>query len=330
MPNLTEKLLRKKLSIWVSLWHTRVMLTYYFRSTKDSALTTRGDIKPGTWVHAERPTEQEMRVLVEECGLEEGLVQDALDFYEVPRLEEEGDVVYLYTRFPATVDGTLGTAPILIAITKKTVISVTGTPTPFLQPYRESKVTILTTQRPKLFLHIIQGVIKSFERHLIAIRKEVQRNRVAIDTISNKDIVRLVSLESTLNDFVSGLTPTYTALHTVLSGKKLALHEEDKDMVEDLELQSKQVIESAKANLKTIQNIRSAYTAIMSNNLNDVIKLLTALTIILTIPTILGSLYGMNVPLPFSDSPHAFFAITLGTTLLMAIAALIFSRKDWM
>ena len=306
------------------------MLTYYFRSAKERTLTTRKDVKPGTWVHAENPTEAEVQTLVTDLGLEEGLVQDALDFYEVPRFEQEDGTVYFYTRFPATIDSSLGTAPILIAVTKKAVITISKQPAPFLRAYHEGAVDLLTTQRTKLFLHLVQAVTKSFERHLVTIRKEVQRNKVRLDTISNKDIVRLVSLESTLNDFVSALTPTYTALHTVLSGKHLSLHEDDKDMVEDIELQSKQVIESAKNNLKTIQNIRSAYTAIMSNNLNDVIKLLTALTIILTIPTILGSLYGMNVPLPFGDSPYAFFTITIGATLLMTMSALFFSHRKWM
>lgn len=306
------------------------MLTYYFRSAKEPSIIIREDIKPGTWVHAENPTAEEVRTLIEKIGLEEGLVQDALDFYEVPRFEKEDGVVYLYTRFPATVDGSLGTIPILIAITNSAVVTISTRSVPFLKQYIDGNIPLLTTQRTKLFLHLVQGGAKSFERHLTAIRKEVQRNKVSIDTISNKDIVRLVLLESTLNDFVGALTPTYTALHTILAGKHLTFHEDDKDMVEDLELQSKQVIESAKSNLKTIQNIRSAYTAIMSNNLNDVIKLLTALTIVLTIPTILGSLYGMNVPIPFSESTHAFFGITMTAVVLMGVAALLFSKKGWM
>jgi magnesium transporter len=306
------------------------MLTYYFRSTKEPSLTQREKLKPGTWVHAENPTEAEVHTLIHDIGLEEGLVHDALDFYEVPRFESEEGIVYFYTRFPATIDGTVTTAPILIAVTKQAVVSITKKPASFLQPYEQGAIDLLTTQRTKLFLHLIQGVNKSYEKHLVSIRKEVRRNRVCLDTISNKDIVRLVSLESTLNDFVSGLTPTHAALHTVLSGKHLVLHEDDKDIVEDLELQNKQVVESAKNNLKTIQNIRSAYTAIMSNNLNDIIKLLTALTIVLTIPTIIGSFYGMNIPLPFHDSPHTFFVITMSTILAMAIALIIFSRKKWM
>jgi len=116
----------------------------------------------------------------------------------------------------------------------------------------------------------------------------------------------------------------------VLTQGHLELYEDDRDLVEDIQLENQQIVESAKANLKTIQNIRSSYTAIVTNNLNGVIKLLTSLTIILTIPTILGSLYGMNVPLPFSESPHAFSTIALVAAVAMGAAAFFFSRRNWM
>jgi len=248
----------------------------------------------------------------------------------VPRFETWEGVSYLYTRFPHEMDKELGTAPILLAVTPSAVVTVSRAHPAFLNVYIDNKQSLYTTQRTKLFLHLMEAINASYRKNLIAIRREVQRNRVNLNKIHNSDIVKLVTFETTLNDFLSALTPTYTALRTILSGKHLDLYEDDQDLVEDIQLENQQIVESAKANLKTIQNIRSSYTAIVTNNLNSVIKLLTALTIILTIPTILGSLFGMNVLIPFADTPHAFFGITLVAGLGMALAAYIFAKRDWM
>lgn len=305
------------------------MITYYFRSKKEEVLEVREDVRPGTWVHAENPSDKELDRLAETLGLDRGLLGDAVDFYEVPRFEDEVGVAYFYTRFPHEHDGEIGTAPILIAVTPTAVLTVSRQHPAFLNNYLDGKTVLYTTQRTKLFLHLVQAVNDAYRRTLVTIRKNVQKSRVNLRNIKNADIVRLVNFETTLNDFLAALTPTHTALRTVLTQGHLELFEYDRDLAEDIQLENQQIVESAKANLKTIQNIRSSYTAIVTNNLNSVIKLLTSFTIILTIPTVLGSLYGMNVPLPFASSPYAFLGIVLAATLLMGVAALLFSKRDW-
>jgi len=306
------------------------MITYYFRSKKEEALVIQDNIRPGTWVHVEDPTTEELDVLVHTCELDRDLLTDALDLHEVPRTERSGDSTYFFTRFPYDGPNELETAPVLIAVTPTMVVTVTKVPPDFLRAYTAGKNELYTTQRAKLFLHLVEAINTAYRRELITIRREVQRSRVHLSRIHNKDIVQLVTLEQTLNGYVGALTPTFVALKTVLTSGQLDLHEDDKDLIEDIQLENQQIVESAKNNLKTIQNIRSSYTAIVTNNLNSVIKLLTSITIILTIPTILGSLYGMNVPLPFAESPYAFFGIALATVILMGAAAFVFSRRDWM
>lgn len=306
------------------------MITYYFRSVKEEGLQTLTEPKPGTWVHVENPTDEELEVLSSKFGLDSDLLRDAVDFYEVPRFEYEDNIVYLYTRFPHETDGEIGTAPMLLAVTENAVVSVSREHPTFLNKYLEGKTVLYTTQRTKLFLQLMGGVHSWYKGHLIGIRREVQRSRVNLRDIKNRDIVRLVALEGTLNDFLSALVPTQAALGTILSGKHLTRYEEDLDMIEDIQLENAQLVESAKANLKTMQNIRSAYTAIVTNNLNQVIKFLTSLTIILTLPTLVGSLYGMNVPLPLAEYRHAFIAILTITLGGMAVVTYFFRRKEWL
>lgn len=106
--------------------------------------------------------------------------------------------------------------------------------------------------------------------------------------------------------------------------------EDEIDLVEDLALENAQNMEIAKDNIRTIVNVRESYSTILTNNLNNVIKLFTSLTVILTIPTILGSFFGMNVALPLADHPYAFYEIIIVCLILMLILVVIFIKRDWL
>jgi len=100
-------------------------------------------------------------------------------------------------------------------------------------------------------------------------------------------------------------------------------------LIDDLRIDNDQVVDSARILLKTIQNIRNASEAILANNLNNRIKTLTVLTILLTIPTVISSLYGMNVPLPFADNPYAFLIVIGVVGLAVSFMVWYFKKNDW-
>ena len=309
------------------------MITYYFRSVKESQLQKIKDARPGTWVHVENPTSDELDKISEKFNLERDLLQDATDIHEVPRFENENEISYFFTRFPhktTTDEIDLSTSTILIIVTKTAVITISNEHPTIFDNYINNKIPIFTTQRTKLFLMLISANNKGYHKELVSIGREIQKSKVNIHKIKNKDIVNLVGIESRLNEFINALASSITAIKDVLSGRYLRLYEDDEDIIEDIQLEKYQQLESAKTNLKTIQNIRNAYTTITTNNLNSVIKLLTSLTIILTVPTIISSMYGMNVMLPYSNSPHAFLAISLFSVFAMTTRAFIFIKRDWM
>jgi magnesium transporter len=306
------------------------MITKYFRSVKESRLEKVDEVRPGTWVHVEQPTDTELDVLAKDLALERHLLTDAVDFYEVPRFESEAGVAYFFTRFPHRTDEDAETAPILLAITPTAVVSVSREHPSFVDTYLEGNAPLFTTQRTKLFLFLISAINTAYQQRITTIRREVQRGKVNLRKIRENDVVHLVALESSLNEFISALGSSSAALRTILSGNHLQLYEEDRDMIEDIQLENQQLLESAKASLKTIQNIRSAYTVIITNNLNQVIKLLTSITVILTIPTIVASLGGMNVPIPFQTSPHAFTFVIGIIVITMGAVWYVFSRQEWL
>jgi magnesium transporter len=152
---------------------------------------------------------------------------------------------------------------------------------------------------------------------------------VRLQSIGTKEIERLVNYETTLNSMVDALIPTNTWLHQVTTGSFMQLYKEDVETMEDLVIANSQVVNSARSVLKTIQNIRSASEAIMTSRLNNALRILTVLTILLTVPLVLASLYGMNVPLPFQEGQYTFYFIILLNFAILGILAVVFKKNDW-
>jgi magnesium transporter len=307
------------------------MITYYYRSIKDTELKEIGEFRSGVWVHVESPTDIELEQLAEQLKLDLSILEDAKDFFEVPRLERSEGIVYFFTRYPyneQTED--IDTAPLLIVMGESFLLTVALRPVPQLDVILSSKIEIHTTQKTKLFIQVMEIITRSFERQLIGLRRAVHRDRVQLRKIGNKEILRFVNYEQRLNDMVAALLPTNVALQQVMNGHYFQIFEDDRELMEDLRIDNMQAVDSARTLLKTIQNVRTASEAILANNLNDRIKTLTVLTILLTVPTIVSSMFGMNVPLPFADQPHAFVLVVFIVIGLVGVGLWYFKKHEWL
>lgn len=308
------------------------MLTIYHKGKDSRDLEHRKitTISAGCWVHVEQPTASELRRLAEELELDEGLLADATDPYEVPRVEQEDDTTYVFTRVPYQDNGDVRTTPVVVIMAKDVLVTITQRDLAMWQRFFTTRIDFLTTQRTKLFFLIFREINLTYQRFLTQIGKSVRQTTVRLEQISNSDIVQFVRFEQSLNDFMSALVPTKNLLLRVASGRFFALHEEDQDLIEDLSLSNGQLIEACSANLKTITNVRGAYSNIMTNNLNHTITLLTVLTIVLTVPTMIASFFGMNVKLPFGlDHGGAFWWIIGISLILSGVLLWGFRNRKW-
>jgi magnesium transporter len=306
------------------------MITYYFRTVKDEQMKEISDPRTGVWVHVINPSEEELATLVQMFSLHEDIVKDATDMYEVPRLERANGATYFFTRYPLrdqVPDN--ATAPLLIVVGESFVVTIAVREVPQFRKLIAGEVPAYTTQKAKLFIEIMSILTRSFDQELVRLRKAVHKDRVHIQTIGPKEIEQLVGYESVLNSIVDALTPTNTWLQQVPRGSYMQLYAEDIDAMEDLVIDNGQVVLSARSVLKTIQNIRGASEAIMTSRLNNALRILTSLTIILTFPLVITSLYGMNVTLPFANSGYAFGGILLFNVVLLLGLTWLFKRNKW-
>lgn len=310
------------------------MIKFYYKTIRDQKASILDEFKVGSWIYVESPDEKEINYLSQSFGLDPGLIGDAVDPYEVPRLEIDSGIVHVFTRLPFKDGNKITTNPILIVLGETFVLTAAPKPLPFMEKFISGKINFNTTQKIKLMLQIFSEITSAYNHFLTEIGRDVRSYVVDIERVTNKNIVQFVLFEAVLNDFLAALVPTNTILNNLLSAnfsvKALELYEEDRDLIQDLFLGGGQLIELCKATLKTIVNIRDAYSTIMTNNLNRVIKLFTALTILLTIPMIVSSFYGMNITLPFERHPLAFFGIVLATIVAVGAVLAIFIKKRWL
>lgn len=304
------------------------MIQYLYRNRKNANLQVLLEYKVGTWISVEDPTEKELIDLASNLNLEEDILLDSLDPFEVPRIEKEGNVTYVFTRFAHKLGDKITTSPLLIVISTSFVMTISVKALPFIDKFLEGKIDYFTTQKTKLLMLFFVEMHKDYQRLVNAIHKNIRNISSDLEQIDNKDIGTFVRFETLFNDFLFGLEPTTLALKKFASGKYVKLYDEDKDLIEDLLVDNEQLIRLCKSNQKGILNIRESHSSVLSNNLNKTMKLLTSVTLILTIPTMVFSFYGMNVRLPLESHPLAFLLILAGTLIVSFSLLAFFNKRD--
>jgi magnesium transporter len=303
-------------------------MIYYYRSNPYSKkMTIDQSHQHGDWLRIERPTEEEIATLIS-IGVDADVLSDALDPNEVPRIESEQDWTYFITRLPDTDDDFNDfTTPILFAVGRKYICTISRDSLGRLwQPFVESN-TIPTSQRENMFFSMMDAITDSYEKRVAKINRQMRAVTSNVHRLRPSDISTLVEYERKLNDYLDALVPTNTALEKIRAGRFMRLVDDDMDLVEALSVDMEQVIARCKSLLRTINNLRDSYRAVMDTRLNETMRILTVATLAITIPTMLAGLYGMNVALPGADSPWMFVFIILVSITAAGAVVFYFMRR---
>ncbi|MEM6997369.1 MAG: magnesium transporter CorA family protein [Patescibacteria group bacterium] len=302
------------------------------RGQRDHATKELDKPVRGSWINIVSHDIHEVEDFARELKLDEGLMTDGIDLYEAPRIEREDGATYIYTRYCEPSGSLTSTEPLLIVVTSSYLVTLSRKHVQEVDKLFGDEATI-TTQRAKLILMILSEINKGYRSYINSITKKIfsTRARLSEKTIINNDeILFFIDLEEDLNEFLAALQPYGIVLDALARGRYFKLHEDDRELVEDLQLSTNELIDLSKSRLKTMQNIRGAYTTIATNNLNKIFKRLTSITIFLMVPTLISGLYGMNVELPHMGSKHAFTVILAISMGLVVITMLIFRKKRWL
>ncbi|HPN40584.1 MAG TPA: magnesium transporter CorA family protein [Candidatus Cloacimonadota bacterium] len=287
------------------------------------------------WIHLDSPNGDEIKTLIERYDLPEDFITDLQDSDENSRVEYEDGATLIIIRVPIyyrhrSASLSFMTAPLGIIAVQDKLITVSFYDSEILTLYLEAKHRpFLITQQSFLLQINLRAAI-----YYLKFLKEINRRTNNIEnelhqSMRNKELIRLLRMEKSLVYFSTSLRSNEIILERLQRSRWLNQDPEAEDMIEDVIIENKQAIEMANIHSSILSGMMDAFASIISNNLNVVMKFLTSITIIISLPTLIASIYGMNVHLPFQENAYA-FAIVMGISVLVSISlVLIFIRKKY-
>lgn len=292
-------------------------------------------IVPGAWVHLCEPTEKEIGSVCAKLHIDPDLVRAPLDEEERSRIEvEDGHTLILVDTPVVQTEGrsfVYSTLPFGIIITEENVVTVSLQETALARAFMEGLVKGCSTKKLKrLSLQMLYRNASLFLFYLRQVDKASVRveNELHI-SMKNKELIQMLGLEKSLVYFSTSLKGNEIVLEKLLRMNYVRDYPEDTELLEDVIIENKQAMEMASIYRDILSGTMDAFASVISNNLNIVMKLLASITIVLTIPTIISGLWGMNVPVPFENSPLG-FALVLGIVGIATLLGVLLARhKKW-
>ena len=305
--------------------------------TEDGAMHEKEEMQPGCWIALTNPTASEIIDIADTYQIDPDHLRAPLDEEERSRIEVEDEYTLILVDIPSIEERNgkdwFVTIPLAIITTKDVLITVCLEEPPVLTSFMDGRVRDFHTfMKTRFILQILYKNATQFLQYLRIIDKKSEViERKLHQSQKNEELIELLELEKSLVYFTTSLRSNEVVLEKLLRIEKIKKYPEDTDLLEDVIVENKQAIEMANIYSGILSGTMDAFASVISNNLNIVMKFLATVTIVLSIPTMIASFYGMNVNshgMPFADSPYG-FAIVLGLTLLLSLfVAYIFNKKD--
>ncbi|MCY1712760.1 magnesium transporter CorA family protein [Caproiciproducens galactitolivorans] len=304
------------------------MLSYY--KTINGHITPIPSCEPGCWINCVAPDDAEINSLIADFHIEPDFFRAAMDEEESSHIDSEDDSTLIIIDIPviekAGKNITYTTMPVGIIITEKNVITVSTKENPVINEFSEDVVKgVQTNMKTRFILNIMLRVatrylqyLKQIDKISNFIEKELRKS------MKNSELIQLLDIEKSLVYFSSSLKANEITIEKIMRGRVVKLYEEDQDLIEDVLIEVKQAIEMSSIYLNILSGTMDAFASVISNNLNIVMKALTSIALIISIPTVIASMYGMNV----SGIPFANFWFPVSISILfMGICYFVLRKK---
>jgi len=308
------------------------MISFYFKTSKEESFSEVPELKEGSWIHVDEANRDDLDKLSKLTGIDYVDLQDCLDKYEIPRIEQIHNHILIFTRTPVEHESGLYTSTLTIIVTHQFFITISPYESIFIKNFLGQKTKIATHQTSKLLFEVLFKITQEYNFQIRKVRQNVLSQEKEMINVDSDDITALTKHEEILNQYLATLEPLRTVLQEIIAKRYVTLFEseKEKERIEDLRNAISQSEELCSIVIKSIRSLRDSYQIIFTNNLHKTIKLLTALTIIFNIPTMIASIYGMNINLPLEGSSHAFLILILIIAFLSFVGLLLFKRKKWL
>ncbi len=313
------------------------MLKIYSTDVETNQLQEIKEFKKGSWINLVNPSENEIKKVCESINIQEDFIRDALDYEEKARIdsEEDDNTILFVLDVPIIEKGEdndiYTTMPLgMIVVRDDFFITVSLRKNKVIEDFEKRKIKNFQTYKKTRFIFQIFYLNASYYlTYLKQINKETEiAEYILKNSMKNKELLKLLSLEKGLVYFATSLKSNEMVMEKTMRGKIVKLYEDDEDILEDSIIENRQAIEMAQIYTNILNGTMDAYASIISNNLNGVMKFLTSITIVLAIPTMISSFWGMNVKLPFEHSNLGFIIMVAIAVVLTLVVTWWLKRKD--
>ncbi len=303
--------------------------------TDDNIIHEQTDYVEGSWIRLTKPSIEEIQEIADQFAIDPADVRAALDDEESARVSLEENYTLILVDIPMSEvrnnTEAYTTFPLGIILTEGHIITICADETPILNYFVKSTVRDFSTKKQMRFLYqILYRCCVTYQMYLRNVnRKRIQIEERVNEETEDSDLISLHELESNLVYFATSLRGNGAVLERLTRYERIKQYPEDKDLLEDVLIENKQAIEMTQIYRDIINGTRELMSAVIDNRLNNTMKYLAAITIIMAIPTIISGIYGMNtngMGMPFVSMTWGFGAICLIIAVTCVIAYLVMKR----
>lgn len=311
------------------------MIQYFKKTNSQTLEIDRPEI--GAWVNVSPPLkEEEFIELSENLEIPIEFLRDSLDIDERPRYEMEDNVRFIVIKTPAEnnsfndSDAYYITIPICIILTHNQIVTVNSFDNAAIKKFLNSFQKRHPDKKNMMVLKIFEKIVHNFMEFL----KEINQRRnlyeqKLYDSNRNEELLNLMRIQKSLVYFVTALRSNELVMMKLARTNFLGLNEEERELLEDLIVDTSQALEMANTYTTILSSTMDAFASIISNNLNNVMKRLTSITIILSLPILVTGIYGMNVDIPYQHTSHAFYIPVILSITISVLIGWYFLKKKW-
>ena len=296
----------------------------------------KNKIIPMTWCSLINPNEDELMQISSVLKVDYDLLNNSLDADERSRIEQEPNSLATIINLPLLDDeGNFDTLPCGLVLTAKNFITICARDNRVLNSFNKSTAhTFDTRERAKFLLNILYKCTQFYLKYLNIINRRTEDIEYALrKTTSNKELFQLMEIQKSLVYFTTALKDNHLVLLKLLRlirtpavAKLVHFSEDDTELLDDVIIENKQAIEMVDMHRSILEGMMDGFASIINNNVNQIMKFLAAITIILSIPTMLASFWGMNVPVAFADNPNGFLWV-IGISAIGTLATILYFKK---
>lgn len=311
------------------------MLKYYKTNPDTKELERRNGYETDCWIDVVRPTDDEINEIVDNTGINRNLLIKMRDADELPRIETSGDATLIVVDVPAleedSKDNNYITYPLgIIVVDDKLTVTISPVETGILDDFRNGTVDIFETNKETRFLiQIITATATRYIKVLDSVYESIDaKEKKMRKNTKNEDLINLLTTEKTLVYFANSLKENRLVLDRLAKGNVMPLHDDDIDSLEDALVENEQAHDMANVYRKILKSISETYSSVINNNQNEIMKFLAGITIVLSIPTIISSYFGMNVPFGIiGTSPLSAITILVGSIIISVILGIWLKKR---